>query len=177
VIGSVIARSRITSSCGVGGASIQIALQNHLSCHLIDVTAGVSGLLTCVTQCPVSCDSSQALVPGNHRAWQDGTQFFDKLKNFGRCNSNLAVHLMGNAGYDVIDFSFADDFGDTRQGLLVCWDGLKRMRKQLQLIRYCCSDARPTKIESHNWFHRVLAHCSSGGSLPIRFLIFSASCR
>ena len=85
--------------------------------------------------------------------------------------------LVKNAGYDVVDFSFADDFGDTRRGLRVCWNGLKRMRKQLQLIRYCCSDARPTKIERQNRLHRALAHCSSDGSLPIRFLIFSASCR
>src|SRR4030095_12710272 len=169
-------RSLITVGCP-HSTRIEIALQNHLSCYLIHVAAGVSRLLACVTQCSLSCDGSQPLVPCNNRAWQDGPQFFDKLKDFGRCSTNLSVHLTGNAGYNVIDFFFPDDFGDAQRGLLVCWNGLKRMRKQMQLVRYCCSNARPAKIESQNWIHRVLAHCSSGGSLPIRFLIFSASCR
>ena len=46
------------------------------------------------------------------------------------------------------NFAGADDFGDAQRGLLVCRNGLERGRKQLQLIRYRCSDARPAKIES-----------------------------
>ena len=49
-------RSLITSRFVILGAPVQIALQNHLGCHLIDVAAGVSGFLACVTECAVGRD-------------------------------------------------------------------------------------------------------------------------
>src|SRR5437667_11723651 len=134
VIGSEISlfmdhRSLIPSAFHIGGPSIQIALQNHLSCYLVDVAASVSRLLACVTQCSLSCDGRQALVPGNNRAWQNGTQLFYKLKDFSCGCSDLSVHPARNTGYDMIDFSFADDFRETRERLLVSWNRLKRMRQ------------------------------------------------
>src|SRR4029453_10077536 len=102
---------------------------DHLSCLFVDVASGVSLLLTGVTQCPLGRNGRQALVPGHDRAWQNSAQFFYKLKDFSCGGSDLPVHSPGNTGYDMIDFSFADDFRNTRGSVLVCWNGLKRMRQ------------------------------------------------
>jgi hypothetical protein len=133
VIGSEILlftgdRSLITFAFHISGASIQITLQNHLSCYLIDVASGISCLLAGITQRPLGCDGCQALVPGNNRAWQNGAQFFYKLKNFSCGCSYLSVHPARNASHDMIDFSFADDFRETGERLLVGWNCLERMR-------------------------------------------------
>jgi hypothetical protein len=110
---------------------IQVALQNHLSCYLIDITPSLSRFLACVTQCAVSRDSSQALVPGHDRTRQNGPQLFYKLKRLACGCTDLAVHLARNTGHNMIDLSFANDFCDSRRGLLVCWNSLKRVRQQL----------------------------------------------
>src|SRR5262249_21730610 len=52
-------------------ATIQIALQNHLRCHLIHVAAGVPRFLTGLTQCPVGGSSREPLIPGDDRAGEN----------------------------------------------------------------------------------------------------------
>src|SRR5438093_9069036 len=94
VIGSEILlftdhRSLITFAFHIGGVPVQIALQNHLSCYLVDVASGVSCLLSCITQGALGCDGRYALVPGNNRAWQNDAQLFYKLKDFSCSYSDL----------------------------------------------------------------------------------------
>src|SRR5437867_3090450 len=123
--------SQITLRSNVRRSSIQVALQNHLSCHLVDIASGFPRFLACLTQCALGSDGRQALVPRNNRAWQNSAQFFYKPKDFSRGRSDLAIHPAGNTGYDMIDVSFADDLRHTRRRLFACWNGFKRMRQEL----------------------------------------------
>jgi hypothetical protein len=119
----------ITFTSQARRSPIQIALQDHLSCYLINVASGVSCLLACVTQSSLGRDGRQALVPGHNRARQNSAQLFYKLKNF-RCGcSKLAIHPTGNTGYDMIDFFLADDFRNARGCMFICWNGFQGMRQ------------------------------------------------
>src|SRR4029077_3767812 len=159
------------------GAAIQITLQNHLRRHLIDVAAGVPSFLAGVAQCPGGCDRRESLVPCDDGAGENRPQLFHELQHLGRSSSDLPIHLTRDARYYVVDLLFANNFRDPRCRFLICWNGLQRMRQHLQLIRDRHSDARAPKIQTQNPIHRAPRHCNSGGSLPIKSLIFSPSCR
>jgi len=88
-------RLLIIFRCRICSAAVQIALQNYLSCYLIDVAARVPRLFTRITQCAVCCDRSQPLIPGDDWAWQNRAQLFYKLEGFGRGRADLAIHSFG----------------------------------------------------------------------------------
>src|SRR6476469_10813172 len=159
------------------GTAIQISLQNHLRRDLVNVPAGVPSFLAGVAQCTVGCDRRESLVPCDDRAGENRPQLFHELEHLGRSSSDLPIHLTRDARYHVVDLLFANNFRDTQCRFFICWNGLERMRQHLQFIRDRHSDARAPKIQTQNPIHRAPRHCNSGGSLPIKSLIRSASCR
>src|SRR5882724_8942396 len=161
----------------LSGTAIQISLQNHLRRDLVNVAASVPSLLTGVAQRAVCCDRRESLVPCDDGAGENRPQLFHELENFSRSSADLPIHLTRNARYHMIDLFFTNNFGDPRCRFFMCWNGLQRMSQHLQLIRDRHSDARAPKIQTQNPIHYAPHHCNSGGSSPIKSLIFSASCR
>src|SRR6266404_756042 len=161
----------------LSGTAIQISLQNHLRRDLVNVAAGVPSFLARLAQCTVGCRRRESLVPGDDGAGENRPQLFHELEHLSRSSSDLPIHLTRDARHDMVDLFFANNFRDPRCRFFMCWNGLQRMRQHLQLIRDRHSYARPPKIQTQNPIHRAPRHCNSGGSLPIKSLIFSASCR
>src|SRR5215211_5838617 len=159
------------------GTAIEIALQNHLRRYLVNVVAGVPSFLSGVAQGTMSCDRRESLVPCDDGAGKDRPQLFHEFENFSRSSADLPIHLTWDARYHVVDLLFTNNFRNPQYRFFVCWNGLQRMRQHLQLIRDRHSDARASKIQTQNPIHYAPRHCNSGGSLPIKSLIFSASCR
>ena len=71
----------------------------------------------------MGCDRSQALIPGDDWAWQDCTQFFYKVDDFGCSRPELTVHLTGHPRHDVVNFFFLHDLSYPRCRQLVGWNG------------------------------------------------------
>src|SRR5882724_3323694 len=107
--------------------AIEIALQNHLRRHLVNVAASVPSFLAGVAQYTVGRDRRESLVPCDDRTGENRPQLFHELENFSRSSADLPIHLTRDARYHMIDLFFTNNFGDPRCRFFMCWNGLQRM--------------------------------------------------
>ena len=108
-------------------------------------------------------------------ARQSRPKLFDETKDLiSRC-SHFSAHQLGHANYDAIDLPFLNKLGDPADRILSERNRCQRVSEQSQLVGNGQTDAGAAEIDSQNRIHaRDQGYCNSGGSLLIRFLIFSA---
>jgi hypothetical protein len=108
---------------------VEISLQNHLSCYLVHIAAGMARFFAGLSQRAVRRNRGQPLVPRDDWARKNRSQFFYELESFGCGGANCAAHLTRNSHNNVIDFLFTNNRLQPRGRLLSRWDRLERMRQ------------------------------------------------
>src|SRR5438477_2005171 len=108
---------------------VEISLQDHLSCYLVHIAAGMARFFAGLSQRAVRRNRGQPLVPRDDSARKNHSQFFYELESFGCGGSNCAAHLTRNSHNNVIDFLFTNNRLQPRGRLLSRWDRLERMRQ------------------------------------------------
>ncbi len=136
--------------------------------------------LAAVPQRAIRRHRRQALVPGHDFARDSSAcNFSAKASASAAPSPDAPVHVPRQSDTTRSTFFSLHD---------LC-DPLRRHRSSRGMVSTGCAsipqligngdaDARPAEVDPENApANRKLAHCNSCGSLPIRFLIFSASCR
>ena len=155
---------------------VEIALQNHLRRHLVDEASRIPRLLAAFAQGTMRSHCGETLIPGDHFAGKQRTQFFSEGERFTGSLAHTAIHVARQPDDDPLDVFLPHKFSDPLWRFAMRRrDRFNRMGEHAQLIGNRDADSRATEIYAKNapsdWKR---AHCNPLGSLPTRFLIFSA---